>query len=531
MSRGTVTVRRSLLAAAAGGCLLAGAAGTWLLVARRPPAATPASQGVAPADRSRPAPAMPGASPGNVSITLTPQVVERAGIVVAAVAGATESSTIEVPGIVEPNAYRKVVVTPVVAGKVTAIGAELGQSVRQGQMLASVYSPELAEARARVRANRAALDAHDRELQRTEKLVAIGAASREELERVHAEHAAQRAELDAVRARLQLLTGSAASDNDSEVGASSVTVRAPLDGTVIERTANVGGNVDGATPLFAVADLSVVWVVADVYERDLPAVSVGSTATVTIPSAPGLRLRGRVSYIDPQIAVATRTAKLRIELPNPGQQLRLGMYVDVVVAADSRGGAVATPPLMVPRTAIQSVGDRNVVYVADALNRQRFIERVVVVGQESGDGLRILSGLSSGELIVADGSFFIRAEIERRGLRSRDTRRSEDAREVVAVPRTASASSGTSLDPPIHVRVTKAGFEPATITTRPGTPTRMVFTRTSDETCATEIAFPSLGIRKALPLNKPIEVQITPGKGSLTFVCGMNMLRGTVIAR
>ena len=134
----------------------------------------------------------------------------------------------------------------------------------------------------------------------------------------------------------------------------SAQVRAPMDGTVIERQANVGLNIDPAVKLFTVVDLSEVWVIANLYERDFSRVDVGDAGRVSTSSSSELVVNGRVSYIDPQVAPDTRTAKVRIELPNPRQDLRLGMFVEVVISG--RNGSASS--LMVPREAVQTVGDR-----------------------------------------------------------------------------------------------------------------------------------------------------------------------------
>ena len=285
----------------------------------------------------------------------------------------------------------------------------------RGQTLAEIYSPALAEAHTQYVSAQAMLDAHDRELQRTQKLVEIGAASRQELERIHAEHAAQTAAVQSARSQLELL-GVSASALDNMASGRSVSattdVPAPIDGVVTERGANVGLNVDPATKLFTVVDLSTVWVVADVYERDFSRIRVGSEAAITTSARPDLTLRGRVSYVDPQVSAGTRTAKARIEVPNPGGELRFGMYADVVVA-----GAPGTSTPGVPRSAVQNVGDRTVVYLANPKEPGTFVEREVRLGQASGEQVEVVSGVQPGDVVVTDGSFFVRAERERLGLR------------------------------------------------------------------------------------------------------------------
>jgi tetratricopeptide (TPR) repeat protein len=141
---------------------------------------------------------------------------------------------------------------------------------------------QIAEAQTRYTSARAELDVHERELGRTAKLVEIGAASRQELERLHAEHAARIADVEGARSRLELLgvPASALEPGAGHASHASADVPAPIDGVVTERLANVGLNVDSTTKLFTVVDLTSVWVVAELYEKDFSRVRVGSPATV-----------------------------------------------------------------------------------------------------------------------------------------------------------------------------------------------------------------------------------------------------------
>jgi cobalt-zinc-cadmium efflux system membrane fusion protein len=414
---GSITVSSRLLAAGAVAAMVAGGAAALAWREWRQAPATPHDVAANAAAAPAPAGAAGGHEhgAGDKAVTLSHDGITRAGLVVAPVDRGTVRGAIGVPGIIEPDAYGQVVVTPLVAGRVARVAAELGQPVRRGQVLATIASPEMSEARARVRAARAELDAHDRALRRTEKLAAIGAASRQELEQAHAEHTAQVAAVDAARARVSLLLGGATDDEAAGARSDVIAVRAPIDGTVVARAANAGLNVDPAAALFTIADLSTVWAIADVYEQDLARAAVGMPATVTVPSLPDLRLEGRVAYIDPQIAAATRTARIRVELPNPGQRLRLGMYVSVSLDTTATGATAATADgLSIPRGAVQLVGDRAVVYVVDPNDRHRFVERQVRLGAASGDRVAVLSGLAAGETIVVEGSFVLRAEMAKK---------------------------------------------------------------------------------------------------------------------
>ena len=404
-----VTLGRGGAAVAALALLSAGAGVMYLLM--RPAAVVTHDTAVMPAPAPSPSGAA-GASAGDVVVTLTPESVERAGLATATVATGTSATDVRLPGVVEPNAYRQVAVTPLVNGRITRVAAQLGARVRKGETMAEIYSPALAEARTKYISAQAMLDAHDLELQRTEKLVEIGAASRQELERIHAEHAAQIAEVNSARSQLELLGVAvpATHGQDGKTVSATTSVPAPIDGVVTERAANVGLNVDGATKLFTVVDLSTVWIVADVYERDFSRVRVGSEAAITTPAYSGTTLRGRISYIDPQVNAATRTAKVRIEVANPRGDLRLGMYADVAISTGE-----TTAKVMIPRASIQQVGNRAVVYLADSQQPGRFVERAVTLGLSAGEQVEVVSGLQPGDVVVTEGSFFVRAERERTG--------------------------------------------------------------------------------------------------------------------
>ena len=422
----TVESRRKtpwpLAVVAAIACVAVGAAGTYVYMRRsmtmtdqgreqragQPQSPPLATAGTAAKAVERPLP--------DVTITLTPEAVQRAGIIVVPVRTSSESGILRVPGVVEPNAYGQVVVTPLVAGRISGVSAGLGDRVSQGQALAQIYSPELAEAQTRYLSTSVELEAAHQKLLRTERLVGIGSASTQELESTRAEHAAHSNALEGARARLTLLGLGADRIAQLRTAAdvtATVAVPAPQAGVITERSVNAGLNVDASTALFKVVDLSTVWVIADLYERDFASVRLGSPVTVTTAAYPGLALPGKVSYLDPQMNAASRTAKVRVEVVNRGQRLRLGMYADVSIRA-----AVSSTTLVVPRSAVQTVGDRQVVYVADPKQPGRFVERDVQLGRATAIDVEVAAGVAAGDAVVSEGSFSLRAERERLGLRS-----------------------------------------------------------------------------------------------------------------
>lgn len=346
-----------------------------------------------------------------VEVSLEPEAVERAGIKIVAVKAQSSFSAVTVPGTVMSNAYRDTKVNALVGGIVRQVMVELGAEVRRDAALAVIFSSELADAQTKYLSMRAMLDADHQKLERTEKLVAIGSASRQELEEVTAVHVGHETEVAAARQRLLLLglspEGVARLETASQV-VSEVTVTSPADGLVITRSVNPGQVITAGQELFVVTDLSTVWAIGDLYERDFSRVRVGAPATITIPSTRDRLLKGRVAYIDPRVDPATRTAKVRVEVPNRSGDLRLGMFVTMGIEP-----ATTERITVVPRAAVQTIGDRSVVYVPAEGEEGKFVERTVKLGPPSGEFVPVLEGLKPGDKVVTDGSFLLRSEAAR----------------------------------------------------------------------------------------------------------------------
>lgn len=262
----------------------------------------------------------------------------------------------------------------------------IGKSVTKGDPLVTIYSPEaLATQQEYLLAIRAQHMAHDNPMPEmmgsAETLVA------------------------AARKRLELWD---ISDRQVEEIArtgktlQNLTLYAPVSGFVMERNAFTRQRVTQDTVLYTVADLSTVWVVADVFEYEAANVRLNQPATITMDYLPGRTLHGRVSYILPQVDPNTRTLKVRIQVDNPGYLLKPDMYCNVELQA---GGA---RKLVVPQSAVLNSGDRQVVFLD--LGNGHFEPRDVKIGAQTGGRVEILSGLQPGERIVTSGNFLIDSE-------------------------------------------------------------------------------------------------------------------------
>ncbi len=261
-----------------------------------------------------------------------------------------------------------------------------GKFVKKGEILAHVYSPELfatqQELLLALRAVRALGPSAD-------------ATAREGAERL----------LDATRQRLRLWDVAQRDITALEARGEplrSFPIYAPTSGYVTARTAFHGMKVMPADTLFDIVDLSAVWVLADVYESELPRVKVGQTGRMTLAYRPGQSWTGKVTYIYPSLDEKTRTAKVRLEFANPREELKPEMFADVVLESAPRTA------LRVPDDAVLDSGTRKVVFVAKG---EGVLEpREVTVGEQGGGAWEILSGLAEGEEIALGASFLVDSE-------------------------------------------------------------------------------------------------------------------------
>ncbi len=344
----------------------------------------------------------------DLEILLSREVLNRANLKMTTVVSRRVSLSVRVPGVVQSNAYREVRVTPLVGGVVIKVSAQLGDSVRRGQPLVRIFSAELAQAQEQYLTMQAELEVEHKKLKRAGELAEIGAASRQELEEVQATHEVHQSHVQAARQRLILLGISEERVSrlaDPSQITSEVEVPAPINGIVLNRTVNQGQVVALGQELFTITDLSNVWVIGDLFEKDFALVRTGSSADIGSPAYPSRVYHGRVSYFDPRVDAQTRTAKVRVEVDNPGLMLKIGMYVDV-----SFHGAEGAPQPAVTRDAVQSLGPRQVVYLPVDGEEGRFVQRTVKLGEEVAGYYRVVDGLKPGDVVVNEGSFFLRSE-------------------------------------------------------------------------------------------------------------------------
>ncbi|MCA1628161.1 MAG: efflux RND transporter periplasmic adaptor subunit [Acidobacteria bacterium] len=400
----------------------------------------------------------------SAEVRLEPETLAFAGLEYEGVTQRPAIGLLRVTGAVEPNPHGVQQVTPLVGGRVEQVFVAVGDRVNAGQTVAVIASPQVAqmhgklheaettlalaernlqrvqraENRVAVLQARAQLDEAEATLRRTRRLVELGAGAGKDLIAAETAYRTARAdfdfqsnislnrELQEARAAVETARVDVAhirdemralgapvpdGDDDHRRNTSLVPVRAPASGIVTERSINAGAGIDAGTLLFTISNLSTVYVIANVPETQAANVRVGTAAEIRSAAMGDSVINGRVSYIDPQLDEATRTAGARIEVANPGERLRAGMFVEVgfqTTTNDATG-----QELVVPERAVQREGSRTVVFILKDDEPGAFEVREIQAGGSSDGYTRVLSGLRLGERVVTRGSFTLKTQMQK----------------------------------------------------------------------------------------------------------------------
>ncbi|MEO7660186.1 MAG: efflux RND transporter periplasmic adaptor subunit [Pyrinomonadaceae bacterium] len=396
-------------------------------------------------------------------VKLDPESIKSAGIVIETVTQRPAISKLYVTGAVELNPEKTEMATPLVGGRIEQVFAGVGDYVNAGAILATVSSPQLAELhgklneaktqlglaqtnltrvqkaenRVSILQAKARLDEADATLRRTKRLIELGAGAGKDMitaetnyktakadydfqsniglnkEIQEAKAAVETARVDYEHTKNQLRTLGISEKNlerdDHSKDSSLVAVRAPLSGVITERKFNAGAGIDAATPLFAISNLSTVYVIANVPEANVNRLSIGSVAEIKTTSAG--TINGRIAYIDPRLDETSRTARVRLEVPNTNGRLRAGTFTEVGFYTGTN--AVTGQELVVASDAIQRDGERTIVFVPRDNEPGVFEVREVEVGGEFEGYTAIKSGLALGDKVVTKGSFTLKTQLQK----------------------------------------------------------------------------------------------------------------------
>ncbi len=353
-------------------------------------------------------PAPPGKSKPPF-VQLSPLGIKEAGLEFETVQPQPHRAMLRVPGEVKADQTRLVDVSPLVPGRVIEVNVVVGDRVRPGQILARVDSTELGLAQSEYLKAQARLGVAERALERAQQLLEARVIGTGEYQRREGETLAARAEHRATADRLVLL-----GMTQPEMGLlareqrinSKAAIRSPLEGTVIKRNVTTGEVVDSKTVLFVITDLRRLWVMADVHEKDIPKVQLGQPVEIEVTPYPDEKFRGVILHVGEVIEPATRTVKVRSEVPNPDGRLKPEMFATIAIETTAEERV-----LSIPSSAVQKDKGRDLVFVQTAPDR--FEPREVTIGPPVQGRVPVLKGLSEGERIVTKGAFALKSELNK----------------------------------------------------------------------------------------------------------------------
>ena len=350
--------------------------------------------------------AAPTKSNGPLMIEFDPATLDRLGVQTD-VAGADGAGLqIKLPGTLEYAADKYAEVGTVVEGRVTDIRVTVGTTVKKGQPLATVLVPAIVSAQADAISAQAALKVARDHAKREASLLEKQLTTNREEELARGDATRAEAELAAAAAKLSLLGSPLPTTSDAIRPNGSITLVSPIDGVVVRRDAVAGGFLEPKDVAFAVADPSVLWAVLDAYESDVASIREGAEVTLSVDALGGKTISSKIAVLEPQLGRASRAVRARVLVDNRDGALRPGLFVRAAITID---GERAASRLLVPRAAVQPLGERDVIFVERA--RGKFEVRPVVVARRTPQLAEISDGLARGERIVVHGAFVLRGEV------------------------------------------------------------------------------------------------------------------------
>ena len=334
-------------------------------------------------------------------LKLSVEDAQRAGIEVETLESLAFADSITVTATIRPNQDRIARVAPRVEGRITSVSAKLGDTVRAGQSLAVLDSLAIGEAQSSLQQAQSQQRVAQADFKRAESLNAEEIIPQREFLRARSDLEKASAELRAAQDKLRLLGGSAQAGG---AAASAFSLNAPLAGTVVQKTAIVGELGSPAEPLFTVADLSRVWIEANLTEDTLPKIRVGAEAAVVLNAYPGEQFKGRVTYISSLLDKDSRTVPARIEVDNTDGRLKPEMFATATI--DTNGAK--REALSVPDAAILLLQGQPTIFVAKG---DGFESRAIEPGEKLSGRTVIKSGVAAGERVVTQGAYALKARL------------------------------------------------------------------------------------------------------------------------
>ena len=345
------------------------------------------------------------------TVEITPEAQQRSGLVITAAASTPMTQHLQVTGSVQPVDSSIAHIRPPARGRLLEVLVKVGDRVTTGQVLAQLDNIEAGEISAQYNSARADLQrlkiqlaAQQRQVERNRRLAEIGAARQKDYEFSLAEEQGMEEGIRAQESTISGLSARLRRFGISEDGSapSTTAILAPFAGVIIHMAASPGDMVESGAELFSLANLSTVYLQAQVYEKDLGQVHVGQTASIAVDSYPAEHFTGSVVSISDLIDIQTRTAAVRCRVANPSGRLKLDMLAAVQFPTSTKRAA-----LSVSSDAVQTVDGRSVVFIRNSPSR--FAVRQVETGVMSEGRTEIVRGVSAGEPVVSKGAFAVKS--------------------------------------------------------------------------------------------------------------------------
>lgn len=339
----------------------------------------------------------------NEELTLTSEEAERAGIQVEAIKAQTLGETVVVTATIRPDQDKLARVAPRIEGRISSAPAKLGDRVRAGQALATLDSVDVGEAHAAWVQAQSELRIAEADYKRAESLNAEEIIPRKDFLRAQSDRDKASAALRAAADKLRLLGGNPSPDAGN---VSRFAVTAPFAGTVIEKKATLGELATPSEPIFTIADLGRVWILANLPEAALAKVRLGANAKVSVPAYPNETFDGRVGHIAAAVDKDTRTVAARIEVPNADGRLKPEMFATASIEVSGDKAGKAAEVISLPDAAVVLMQGQPTVFVFDA---GAYEARVVEPGERAGGRTVIKAGIKAGEQVVTAGAYALKA--------------------------------------------------------------------------------------------------------------------------
>lgn len=309
--------------------------------------------------------------------------------------------TLRLTGAVEYNDFKTTPVITQIGGPVSRVVVAPGEHVKAGQPLLYVASPDYSLLRSAFIKARDAFQLTDKAYSRAKDLYEHKAIAQADLEQAESTREQARADFEASTDAIHILGIADADSIITKPASAEIPLYSPVGGEVVDKQCSAGQLLTaGATQCFTISDMSSVWILVNVYQKDVAYVHVGDPVTISNETYPS-EISGRIQYISPALDPNTRTLQARIEAPNPGERLKKEMYV----SADVRAGVIQNA-FFVPDASVLR-DDQNMPYVYLQTGNSQFARRGVTLGESLGGKTQILTGLQAGDHVVGDGSLFL----------------------------------------------------------------------------------------------------------------------------